>query len=181
MVSYNWDKEFTKAHTFLEQHNILTHSIAFSAIRSCIEADEPKLLAELLGDSKNAHIYALMMCFTAIPATKCIEYLVSNGTPLNESFCHNPFKCTPQELLDTAFSTTKKEFSKARGQIYKAIQNGRILAKNNDHTVVFIDTKKDSSYSYERIGINDTTQQEEKPLVFKMANALTGTFRFIVK
>lgn len=180
MVSYDWDKEFKKVFTILREHNIMSHSIAFSAVRSCIEADEPTLLAELLGNSRSAHIYALMVCFSAIPATKCIEYLISQGTPLNESFEYNPFKCTPQELLDSTFTTTKKEFSKARTQIYKAINNGHILTKTSDHTVILIDAKQNTSHSYEKFAVDEKTQEEEKPLVFKLANAVSSSFRFIV-
>lgn len=181
MVSYDWDREFERVYTILREHNIMSHSIAFSAVRSCIEADMPTLLAELLGNNRDAHIYALMVSFTSIPATKCIEYLISQGTPLNESFAYNPFKCTPQELLDSTFTTTKKEFSKTRTQIYKAIKNGSILEKKNDHKIVFIDTKQNTSHSHEKFAVDEKTQEkEEKPFVFKLANAVSSSFRFIL-
>jgi hypothetical protein len=74
--------------------------IKLSAIRSCIEADEPKQLLELINNNYNAKIYCLICCFTFLPAIKCIEYLISEGTPLNETFIDNPFNSTPQEYLN---------------------------------------------------------------------------------
>lgn len=122
---YNWNTEFVKY-----AENDATHimPVAFVALKSCAEADEPKLMAELLGDYKYAHIYALIICCRTIPSIKCIEYLVSVGTPMNETFENNPFQCTVQEYLDNTYNNpTNKMHWKVRSDIYAAILRGNML------------------------------------------------------
>ena len=67
------------------------------AIKSCIEADEASYLLKLLNNNTKAKIYSLICCFTFIPSVKCIEYLIADGTPLNETFENNPFRCKTRE------------------------------------------------------------------------------------
>lgn len=129
MVSYDWDNEFK---------GLSQTTVAFNAMRSCIEADEPRMLRDVLNTSRDAHIYALLLCFSHLPSIKCIEYLISHGTPLNESFDNNPYKCTPQEYLDMHFNGTSKIYIRARTQIYNAIEKCKTTTKNKDHTVILI-------------------------------------------
>lgn len=108
-----------------------------SAIKSCIEADEPILLLDLLKDNYEAKIFALICCFTLIPSAKCIENLIASGTPLNTSFENNPFGCTPQEYIDKHFGfTTNKLHSKARNIILNSIEKGKIRMKKSEHIII---------------------------------------------
>lgn len=134
-LSYNWDNEFKNYQRF---------PYSFTALKSCIEADEPVLLADILGDHKNAHIYALIQCFTTIPSVKCIEYLISEGTPLNETFINNPFQCTPQEYLNLRFNTTYKDYMKARSAIYNAINRGKLHTKSKEHISIIMSPSEES-------------------------------------
>ncbi len=112
---------------------------SISAIKSCIEADEPIMLLEALNNNYKAKIFALICCFTFIPSAKCIEYLIADGTPLDKTFDNNPFGCTPQEYLDKHFSfTTNKLHTKARNIIFTSIEKGKLRKKNNEHIVIDI-------------------------------------------
>jgi hypothetical protein len=114
---------------------------SISAIRSYIEADEANLLLEATNNNYKAKIFALMCCFTYIPSIKCIEHLIADGTPLNKSFDNNPYECTPQEYLDRHFGfTNNKIHSKARTNIYNAIEKGKLRKKNNEHVAITVDS-----------------------------------------
>jgi hypothetical protein len=109
------------------------------AIRSCIEADEASYLLKILNNNTKAKIYSLMCCFTFIPSVKCIEYLIAEGTPLDETFEYNPFKCTPQEYLDMYFPASNimngpRYNCLSRDAIYDAIERGKLVVKNREHT-----------------------------------------------
>ena len=107
------------------------------AIKSCIEADEASYLLKLLNNNSKAKIYSLMCCFTFIPSVKCIEYLIADGTPLDETFENNPFQCTPQEYLDARFPASKPPYSDLlRDAIYYAIEKGKLVIKNNEITSI---------------------------------------------
>jgi hypothetical protein len=126
---YNWDLEF---------ENYFKYPYSFTVIKSCIEADEPYALSEVVGSHKNAKIYALILCFTLNPSVKCIHYLISENTPLNETFKNNPFQCTPDEYLQTKFNTSHKVYIKARSLINQTIAKAQLEAKNRDHTTIYI-------------------------------------------
>jgi hypothetical protein len=114
---------------------------SISAIKSCIEADEPILLLDAINHSYKAKIFALISCFTNIPSIKCIEQLIADGTPLDMTFDNNPFQCTPKEYLDKHFGfTSNKLHTKARNLIYSSIEKGKIRRKNNEHTIINIHT-----------------------------------------
>jgi hypothetical protein len=114
---------------------------SISAIKSCIEADEPILLLDMIRDNYEAKIFALTCCFTFIPSVKCIEHLIAAGTPLDKTFDNNPFNCTPQEYLDKHFSfRNNSTHSKARTSIYNSIENGKLHLKNNEHIAININT-----------------------------------------
>ena len=131
MQNYNWDTEFVDNNHLIGAKYLSS----LSALKSCIEADEPKLMAELLGTYQNAHIFALISCFTAIPAVRCIEYLISVDTPMDVSFPYNPYMVTPLEYLDTVFdSTTHKIHVRAKEIIYNAIERGIIMRNRSKHT-----------------------------------------------
>lgn len=107
------------------------------AIKSCIEADEASYLLKLLNNNTKAKIYSLICCFTFIPSVKCIEYLIADGTPLNDTFENNPFQCTPQEYLDAHFPPSKPHYSNLlRDAIYYAIEKGKLVIKNNETTTI---------------------------------------------
>ena len=109
------------------------------AIRSCIEADEASYLLKILNNNSKAKIYSLMCCFTFIPSVKCIEYLIADGTPLDETFENNPFQCTPQEYLDEYFPDSNifdgpRYNCLSRNAIYYAIERGNFVVKNRERT-----------------------------------------------
>ena len=111
------------------------------AIKSCIEADEASYLLKLLNNNTKAKIYSLICCFTFIPSVKCIEYLIADGTPLNETFENNPFRCTPEEYLDRFFPNSNimdgpRYNSLSRDAIYDAIERGILVIKNSEHTTI---------------------------------------------
>ena len=134
MPQYKWNAEFANYNTQDTPHTI---PVSFVALKSCMEADEPELMADLLGDYKCAHIYALILCCAFIPSVNCIEYLISVGTPMNETFADNPFQCTVQEYLDIMYNTTTNKMHwKARSDIYAAIQRGDTLRLNNETVAV---------------------------------------------
>jgi len=133
MVSYNWDKEFKR--NFNQDSNCYITPIALSAVKSCIEADEPYALADVLGVSRKAHIYALLLCFTQIPSVRCIEHIISQGVSLTETFEHNPFRCSPQEYLEEKFSNP----GPVRALIYKAIERGKSAYRFRDHSIHLVD------------------------------------------
>lgn len=128
MPFYNWDNEFA---TFANENNAVKNAttknpLSILALKSCIEADEPQFLSEIIIGYKNAHIYALLVCFSMIiPPLRCIEYLISVGTPINESFENNPFDCTPQELLVNQYPCVTRTFQ----SIHDAINRGMMLYK----------------------------------------------------
>ena len=106
-----------------------------SAIKSCIEADEASYLLKILNNNSKAKIYSLICCFTFIPSVKCIEYLIAEGTPLNETFENNPFQCTPQEYLNICFPAFNMDGSQlSRNAIYDAIERGSLIMKNRELT-----------------------------------------------
>lgn len=110
---------------------------SISAIKSCIEADEATILLEILNGNYKAKIFSLICCFTFIPSSKCIEYLIADGTPLDKTFDNNPFACTPQEYLDKHFGfTVNKLHTKARTTIFNSIEKGKIRRKNNEHIII---------------------------------------------
>lgn len=110
---------------------------SISALKSCIEADEPILLLELINDNYKAKIFSLICCFTFIPSAKCIEYLIAAGTPLDMTFDNNPFDCTPQEYLNKHFNfTSNKRHTKARNTIYTSIEKGKLCRKNSEHIII---------------------------------------------
>lgn len=101
-----------------------------SAIKSCIEADEAHYLLKILNNNIKAKIYSLICCFTFIPSVKCIEYLIAEGTPLNETFENNPFQCTPQEYLDKYFLASNMAYN----AIYNAVERGKLVMKHKELT-----------------------------------------------
>ena len=111
------------------------------AIKSCIEADEASYLLKIINNNTKAKIYSLICCFTFIPSVKCIEYLIADGTPLNETFENNPFQCTPQEYLDMYFPSSNimdgpRYNCLSRDAIYYAIEKGKLVLKNREHTSI---------------------------------------------
>jgi len=162
MVSYNWDDEF-------KIFNVNT--LAFSALRSCIEADEPYSLSDVLNKNRNAYIYALILCFTSMPSVKCIEYLIANGTPLGETFEANPYKCTPQQYLDLHFNDTTKMYIRARAQIYNAIEKGKLAAKNKEQTTISVNF---TSSSNSQVTVRNFEKEHSRPLIFRIANSLSN-------
>ena len=111
------------------------------AIKSCIEADEAPYLLKILNNNTKAKIYSVIRCFTFIPSVKCIEYLIADGTPLNETFENNPFRCTPQEYLDEYFPASNilegpRYTCLSRDAIYEAIERGNLFIKNRELTAI---------------------------------------------
>jgi len=109
------------------------------AIKSCIEADEASYLLKILNNNRKAKIYSLICCFTFIPSVKCIEYLIADGTPLDETFENNPFQCTPQEYLDMYFPVSNifdgpRYSCLSRDAIYYAIKQGKLVVNHKKHT-----------------------------------------------
>jgi len=131
MINYNWDSEFENNSKHELNTGFRLQQVSFNAIRSCVEADEPRILLELLGSHKNAKIYALMVCFTNWPAVRCIEELVADGTPICDTFETNPFHMTPQQFLDKfdVFTT------KSREQINAAILRGQKRYQSKSHAI----------------------------------------------
>lgn len=128
---------------------------SLSALKSCIEADEPESLLEILDNNYKAKIFALICCFTFIPSAKCIEYLIANGTPLNKTFDNNPFQCTPQEYLDKYFNlTSNKLHTKARNTILISIEKGKVRKKNSEHVVININvpTTEEKTSNIKKLG-----------------------------
>ena len=121
-----------------EDNKPITH---IGAIKSCIEADEASYLLKILNNNNKAKIYSLICCFTFIPSVKCIEYLIAEGTPLNETFENNPFQCTPQEYLDMYFPPSNifdgpRYNCLSRNAIYDAIERGELVIKNRELTAI---------------------------------------------
>jgi len=111
------------------------------AIKSCIEADEASYLLKILNNNTKAKIYSLICCFTFIPSVKCIEYLIADGTPLNETFENNPFQCTPQEYLDRFFPVSNimdgpRYTCLSHDAIYDAIERGYLVMKHKESTFI---------------------------------------------
>ena len=99
-------------------------NIRLSAIKSSIETDTPESLAEIIHGDRDAHIYALIKCFTFIPATKCITYLISTGITLDDTFDSTPYNMTPRQYLEKYFDTTSKTYARAKEKIFVAIEEG---------------------------------------------------------
>jgi hypothetical protein len=138
---YKWDAEFktTKAGSYAITGHITP---PLKALKSCIEADEPLMLSELIGKNKNAYIYALMTCFTLIPSVNCIEYLVSIGTPLDRAFEDNPYgNISVIEYLDSKYGTSDKISLKIREKIIGAINNGKAKLRKyscDEYTILYM-------------------------------------------
>ncbi len=103
----NWVKEFARL-------NARPSSVSrpIIALKSYIEADEPAFLLELLGDSEEARIYALISCMKMIPATQCIKALIQIQTPINTTFENNPYQCSVMEYLDDLKSIYPNSYRK---------------------------------------------------------------------
>jgi hypothetical protein len=116
---------FNTFHSFNNGFNksIIPESII--ALKSCIEADDPKRLFEIIQDNKLAASFSLYCCITLIPALKCIEYLISNGASMNRTFNNSPYgNVTPQQYMDEVYSSTSPMSLKTRQNIVNAIARG---------------------------------------------------------
>ncbi len=138
---YKWDSEFkTTKNAKYTVSGLITPPL--KALKSCIEADEPLMLSELIGTNKNACIYALMTCFTLIPSVNCIEYLVSIGTPIDKGFEDNPYgDMSAIEYLDSKFGTSDKISLKIREKIIGAISNGKAKLRKyscDEYTILYM-------------------------------------------
>jgi hypothetical protein len=124
-MTYDWNTEFTR-YTNNKAKYITGLPISLQAIKSCIEADNPEILKELIGDHMGAHIYSLYSCFTLVPSVKCIEFIISEGTPLDRTFVNNPYgEITPIQHFNLRFNTTVKQYMRARRLIELAIEKGK--------------------------------------------------------
>jgi hypothetical protein len=147
----NWDIHYLQSVLFNDK------TLKVSAIKSYIESDEAILLLDTIKNNYNAKIYCLISCFTFHPSIKCIELLITEGTPLDKTFEQNSFNCTPQQFLDKYFNNTSntlntsnntsntsntlnKPNSKAYNSIYKAIESGK-NKYNKDHIIINIPSK----------------------------------------
>jgi hypothetical protein len=151
---YDWNTEF-KQSKYLSSLTSLTAlsgvknkihlTPGLMAIKSCIEADDPMALKDLLNEHKGAHIYALIQCFTIIPALKCIEYLITEGTPTDVTFDDNPFGKTAQQYFDDNFNvSTNSHHLKVRTLITGAMSRGRQKQRKisyDEHTILMIPFK----------------------------------------
>lgn len=131
-----WDVDFLQS-VLSDNGKTIKH---INAIKSCIEADESAYLLKIIGTNYKARIYSLIRCFTFIPSVRCIETLIAEGTPLDETFENNPFKCTPQEYLDKYFPTSNimegpQYNCLSRDRIYEAIQRGKMVMKNKEPAI----------------------------------------------
>lgn len=137
---YKWDAEFKNTTSKYSVSGLITSPL--KALKSCVEADEPLMLSELIGTNKNAYIYALMTCFTLIPSVKCIEYLVSIGTPLDKGFEDNPYgQMSALEYLDSKYGTSDKISLKIREKIIGAITKGKVNMRKfscDEYTILYI-------------------------------------------
>lgn len=121
MSVYNtYRRDSSHLQNVLSENNYLN----INAMKSYIEADEAQLLLDIIGQNYKARIYCLISCFTILPAVKCIELLIAKGTPLNQTFEHNPFHCTPEEYIKTIFNSSIKSKSKSLNDINQAIKKG---------------------------------------------------------
>ncbi len=142
---YNWHNEFKQSSrigTLITVKDKIYLPTGLVAIKSCIEADDPVALKDLLDDHKGAHIYALIQCFTLIPAVKCIEYLITEGTPTDVTFEDNPFGKTAQQYFDDNFNvSTNAHHLKIRKIITDAMSRGRQKQRKisyDEHTILMI-------------------------------------------
>ncbi len=152
---YNWDIEFEKYNRMLNNGaNIVrvnnklgpsifntsqSYNIGFNkssipesivALKSCIEADDPRRLFEVIQDNKLAASFSLYCCITLIPALKCIEYLISNGASMNRTFNNCPYGgVTPQQYMDEVFSSSSPMSLKTRQNIVNAITRGEKMRR----------------------------------------------------
>jgi len=144
MTSYNWLDEFQAISTYYQKYKLLPFRKSIVALRSCIEADEPDMLYEITGSFRNACIFALILCFSSRPSVRCIQSLISQSVPLNESFTNNPFNCTPQEYLDTYFNNPESRQmnkTKAKTLILGAISKGNLGKQYSDKRVTSLAVK----------------------------------------
>ena len=145
---YNWNNEFKhykrKIHLIGSKDRVILPN-SLLAIKSCIEADDPIALKDLLDDHKGAHIYALIQCFTLIPAVKCIEYLIAEGTPTDVTFEDNPNDKTAQQYFDDTFNiSTNGHHLKVRKIISDAMSRGKKRQRKisyDEHTIIMIAMK----------------------------------------
>ena len=105
MSEYPWDTIFQ---LFAEEN--LEHYVSISQLKRAVQDDNPDTLSMIIGNHEHAAIYALIHCFIKPPPIRCIHYLVSKGTPLHQTFPHNPFRISPQEWLLTRFSVTNPTY-----------------------------------------------------------------------
>jgi hypothetical protein len=117
-------------------YDISGQGIRYSAIKSCIETDNPETLAELTHNDKNMQIYALIKCFTFIPATNCITYLISTGISLDDSFELGNCKMTPRQYLTEYFDINSKTYSRAKAKIMAAIEEGMTYIHSEPEEIV---------------------------------------------
>ena len=98
MTEYHWDSIFE-----LLAYENLQHYISISQLKQSVEEDDPITLGTILGNHTSASIYALIHCFVKPPPLRCIRYLVAKGTPLDQTFPHNPFQRTAMDILLSRF------------------------------------------------------------------------------
>lgn len=115
MSEFCWDVVFQ----LLSEEN-LEHYVSISPLKRAVQEDNPDALFQVIGHHTHASIYALIHCFTRPPALRCIHFLVSNGTPLHQTFPHNPFQKTAMEYLHTRFSPTSETFRNIKQTIDSA-------------------------------------------------------------
>jgi len=85
-----------------------------------IEEDNPYALSSILLDHKNVSIYALICCFEK-PSLKCIDFLVRQGIPLDQSFGTNPFDSSPLSYLKYNFTKLHPSYFLIKQTIEDAI------------------------------------------------------------
>lgn len=105
MSGYPWDTIFQ---LYAEEN--LEHYVSISQLKRAIQEDDPEALSLLLGDHPHAAIYALIHCFIKHPSVRCIQYLISKGTPMHQTFINNPFCMSPQEWLQTRLSPNNPSY-----------------------------------------------------------------------
>ena len=82
-------------------------------------------LLQLINNNYNAKIYCLILCFTFLPAIKCIQCLIYEKTPLDKTFEGNPFNCTPREYLNNFLNQLSyNSRNKIENKINQAIELG---------------------------------------------------------
>jgi hypothetical protein len=115
MTEYSWDTIFQ----LLAEEN-LQHYVSITQLKQAVQDDDPQALSSVIGGHAHAAIYALIYCFVRPPAIHCIHYLVSKGTPLNQTFANNPFQMTPLEALHKRFSSSDMTYLQIKQIIDRA-------------------------------------------------------------